>query len=267
MTNPPDPPDAAATPQPYPGAPQYGQQPYPGQPYPGQQGYPAESYPQPGYPPPGHQGYQQPGYPPPGYPQQGYPGAGYPGQGYPQPGYQQPGYPQQGYPGAGYPGQGYPQPGYPGATADDPTAVVGARVGQYIVDGLLVSIPMIALSVLLFWLLYAASSYGGDPSTAASLFMGALGLLMLISFGASWGVAAWWPSTHGGQTPAMRWFKLRIITEEGGQPTLSALTLRWLLLFVDGLFGGLVGLIVMLNNARHQRIGDSVAKTLVVRAS
>jgi len=250
MTNPGDTPDAEPSQQSQAGAPQYGQQPYQGQQYPGQ----------PGYPQPDHQGYPQPGYP------QGYPGQSY--QGYPQPGYSAQGNPQHGYQQPGYPQQGYTQQGYPGAVAaaDDPTAVVGARAGQYFVDGLLAAVPLIVLLIVLIGLIGAASNYSSDNgATAGSLLTGALWLMLVLNFAVHWLVFAWWPSTHGGQTLAMRWFKLRIITEDGGQPTLGALTVRWLLLFVDGILGGLVGLIIMLNSPRHQRLGDSVAKTLVVR--
>jgi uncharacterized RDD family membrane protein YckC len=197
--------------------------------------------------------------------QQHYAGGGYP----------QPGQPAQGYPRQGYPQPGSAQPGYAQYPASDPTAVVGARVGQYIVDGLLAAVPIILLWFLAMGAItaIASSSYdvesGGYSNDAGamlgSLFMGAIALLAVLSIVIQWLVFAWWPSRHGGQTIAMRWFKLRIITEDGGQPTLGALSLRWLLLIVDGFFGGLVGLLIMVNSARHQRLGDSVAKTLVVR--
>jgi uncharacterized RDD family membrane protein YckC len=215
-------------------------------------------------PQPSYEGQQysgQPAYP--GSNHQGYPQAGYPAQGYAQQGYQQ----------AGYPQPGYPQQGY---ATDDPTAVVGARVGQYLVDGLLTSVPLIVLMIGIFTAFVAAASSYADPAAGGypadggavfgSMFMGALGLIAVVSLVVHWLAFAWWPSKHRGQTLAMRWFKLRIITEDGGQPTLGALTVRWLLLVVDGFFGGLVGLIIMMNSARHQRLGDSVAKTLVVRA-
>ena len=65
----------------------------------------------------------------------------------------------------------------------------------------------------------------------------------------------------------MGWLGLRIVREsDGGVPTLGALSLRWLLLIVDGILGGVVGLVVMLTQARHQRLGDMAAHTLVVRA-
>jgi uncharacterized RDD family membrane protein YckC len=242
MTNPEGTPDAWPSPQSQAGAPRYGQQPYEGQQYPWQPAYPQSD--SQGYP---GQGYQR-------YPQPDYPGR----HGYPQPGYSQSGRTQH----------GYTQQGSPAAVAvDDPTAVVGARVGQYIVDGLLAAVPLIVLWIAVIGLIGAAINYSSDGgATAGSLFMGAFWLMALLSFAVHWLVFAWWPSTHGGQTLAMRWFKLRIISEDGGQPTLGALTLRWLMLVVDGFFGGLVGLIIMLNSARHQRLGDSLAKTLVVRA-
>lgn len=194
----------------------------------------------------------------------------YAGGGYPRPGQPAPGYPQQ-----GYPRPGSAQPGYAQYPASDPTAVVGARVGQYIVDGLLAAVPMIVLFFLVFGAITAVASTSYDAASGGysedagaligSLFMGAMALLAVLSIVIQWLVFAWWPSRHGGQTIAMRWFKLRIITEDGGQPTLGALSLRWLMLIVDGFFGGLVGLIIMMNSARHQRLGDSMAKTLVVR--
>ena len=252
MTNPEDTPDAQPSQS---GAPQYGQPPYQGQP---------------AYARPDGQSYQ--GYPQPGYSQQGYAQQGYAQHGYAQQGYAQPGSAQQGYPQQAY------QQAYAAVATEDPTAVVGARVGQYLVDGLLAAVPLVVLMFITFGMIGAAasSSYSADYSggyssdgTAmiGSLFMGAMALLVVVSLVVHWLLFAWWPAKHGGQTIAMRWFKLRIITEDGGQPTLGALTVRWLLLFVDGFFGGLVGLIVMLNSARHQRLGDSVAKTLVVRAA
>ncbi len=267
-----------------------------GQPGPDQSGqYPAPSYPPPGYPPPG---YPPPGYPPPGYPQQGYPQQGYPGQGYPEQGYpgQSPGYPQGPPPGyaqsppAGYPQQGhpqgsagYPQPGYPqgpgypppgygyphgypqGYPPADPTAVVGARVGQYILDVLLIAVPFFLLYMVAMAAFFGLASSAADPETLGGAVSGVVGLMWLAGIAAGWFVAAWWPHKHGGQTPGMKWLKLKVIDEQGAVPTLGALSIRWVLLIVDGFFVGLVGLIVMSTNPRHQRVGDMVAKTYVVR--
>jgi uncharacterized RDD family membrane protein YckC len=248
--------------------------PQPGQPeqQPGQQGYPP-----PGYPPPGHpqqQGYPPPGYPPqPGYPQPGYPQQGgypqWPGQqGYPQ------GYAQQGYAQGGYPQQGYPQQG--GYGGEDPTNVVGARCGQYLIDALIISVPIIVLYAVLGGLFFSSASslMATDPTyldetqiqAAMSGVLGVIVVITLLSMALQWVLLAWWPSKRGGQTIGMKLLKIKVITEQGGVPTLGAFTIRWLLLiFVDGFF--LLGLIVMLVNSRHQRVGDIVAKTLVVRAT
>ena len=65
----------------------------------------------------------------------------------------------------------------------------------------------------------------------------------------------------------MGWFGLRVVNLDGGEATSSQLTLRWLLLVVDAMFFGVVGLIAMLSTGTHQRVGDSLADTLVVRSS
>jgi uncharacterized RDD family membrane protein YckC len=217
------------------GPPAYGAQPYPPEQYPGQ------SY--------GGQPYQGPRSGGQQYGGQQYGGQQYGGQQY---GGGQPG---DGYPRAGYPRAGY---GYPGAGVDDPTAVVGARVGQYLLDGVLVMVPLLAL---LFGLALLAAENDSALGALASLSV------FLLAFGLSWGVHAWWPSTHGGQTPAMGWLNLRIVTARGGPPGIGALSVRWLLLMVDGSFGGLVGFIIMMSTSRHQRLGDIAASTYVVRAS
>lgn len=173
--------------------------------------------------------------------------------------------PQQPYPGQPYAGQPYP-PGlpygypYPSALPQDPTDAVGARVGQYLVDALLVAVPVIVLLVGFVSLIAKADPGSGILPLVVTL------VLFLVGAAAGWLVFVWWPSMHGGQTPAMGWLNLRIVTEHGGYPSLGALTVRWLLLVVDTQAFGLVGLIVMLTTARHQRIGDMAANTLVVRA-
>ncbi len=63
----------------------------------------------------------------------------------------------------------------------------------------------------------------------------------------------------------MGWFGLRVTGLDGSAPTGSQLSLRWLLLVVDAMFFGAVGLIAMLMTAKRQRIGDSLADTLVAR--
>jgi uncharacterized RDD family membrane protein YckC len=53
----------------------------------------------------------------------------------------------------------------------------------------------------------------------------------------------------------------------GGEPALGAYAARWLLDVVDGALFGLVGVVLIVVTPRHQRLGDLVAGTLVVRLS
>ena len=240
--------------------PPYGQQPGHGQPF----AQPDAG--QPGYGQPGSgQQYAQPGYGQPygqpGYGQQPY-GQQYGQQPYGQQPYGQPYGQQYGQP---YGQQPYGQPGHGVPGAGDPTDVVGSRVGQYILDGLLTAVPSL---VLLFVVIGIGSAMASSNPEAAFTVIG-IGyfLMFLVSLGGAFVVFCYWPSTHQGQTPAMGWLNLRIVREEdGGVPTLGQCVVRWLLLVVDGLFAGIVGLIVMSTSARHQRVGDMAAKTLVVRA-
>lgn len=213
-------------------------------------------------PPTGGQPYgQQPGYGVgPAYGSQpGYGGA---------PGYGGPGYGQQpGYGGApgygpGYGGPAYGAPGY-GIPSDQPGSVdvVGTRVGQYIIDALCAAVPMIVLFVLGGILIGVSGSSGLAVIGGIIYSLGYLAALV-----AGFGVWAWWPSTHGGQTPGMGWLGLKVIREEdGGEPTLGQHALRWVLLVVDAAFVGIVGLIIMSTSQRKQRLGDMAAHTLVVR--
>jgi uncharacterized RDD family membrane protein YckC len=41
---------------------------------------------------------------------------------------------------------------------------------------------------------------------------------------------------------------------------------RWLMVMLDGLSGGLLGLLIMAVTPKHQRLGDLAAHTIVVRA-
>jgi uncharacterized RDD family membrane protein YckC len=84
-------------------------------------------------------------------------------------------------------------------------------------------------------------------------------------------VISWWwlalrPARHGGRTPAMRWLGLRVVEASGGRVSSGQMSARWLMLLVDGMFFGAVGLAAMLLTPRNQRLGDLVADTVVVRA-
>ncbi|MEU7791578.1 MULTISPECIES: RDD family protein [unclassified Amycolatopsis] len=76
----------------------------------------------------------------------------------------------------------------------------------------------------------------------------------------------WVPLRRGGVTPGMLVMGLRVETLRGGRPKARAYLFRWLLMTVDGLLFGLVAVVSIVVTARRQRLGDLVARTVVVRA-
>lgn len=145
----------------------------------------------------------------------------------------------------------------------DRIPIVALRVGQFAVDLALVAlITLIPTALILLLLPRNPDDTLGQLLIAIPVIMALLVLAVVIS----WWYWARLPRRRGGQTVAMRWFRLRVVRLDGGEPTSSQLSLRWLMLVVDAMFFGAVGLIAMLVTAKRQRIGDSMADTLVVRS-
>jgi uncharacterized RDD family membrane protein YckC len=126
-------------------------------------------------------------------------------------------------------------------------------VAQYIADAVLVSIIPSAV----FWAI-------GDRGTGALHVIGVLiaaviGLVVMLWY---WVIR---PYGANGQTFAMQWFGVRVISEDGGRASMGQLLVRWILLLIDTIFAGLLGLLVIVCSRYRQRVGDHVARTLVVR--
>ncbi|HEY3478360.1 MAG TPA: RDD family protein [Streptomyces sp.] len=137
--------------------------------------------------------------------------------------------------------------------------VVGRRLVQFLLDELLVFLPMLLLAIAVVWLFHP---HGAGLLTFLKVV---LYTMLVLDFLGLVFVNVWWPYRHGGQTPAMRWLRLRIRTLDGGHPTLGAFFVRDLLMVVDGFAWGLAGIVVMLVSRRRQRFGDIVARTVVER--
>jgi uncharacterized RDD family membrane protein YckC len=187
------------------------------------------------------------------------PGSGIPG----QPGSYQG---QQGAPGYGYGGQqganqgeqqygGRPGSGSPVNEAE--TRVTGRRVVQYLIDAFLVSIIPSLVSI----------PFDRSNSTIIHIIGGivAFGLFVLI------GIWYWVirPHSHHGQTFGMQLLGLRVISKDGGPANMTQLFIRWICLIFDAIpyswpFTGLVGFVVILCSRHRQRIGDHLARTLVI---
>ncbi|MFC4561172.1 RDD family protein [Nocardiopsis mangrovi] len=152
----------------------------------------------------------------------------------------------------------YVEPGY----GDRDTDVVARRVVQYVIDAVLSSI-LPWLSALLFLLL--PTRYDGsvdDPGLTAAVSLSVVVLAIVIYVG-YWVVV---PAKWNGQTVGMKVMGVRVVNADGGEADMVQMLVRWILLVVDGLVAGLVGLVAMLVTDRHQRLGDMAARTLVIRA-
>lgn len=194
---------------------------------------------------PGQDG--NPGYPQgqPGYPQ------GQPAYPQGQPAYGSP--PQGGMPGQ-YSGGG-PMQGVPVSPVNEiETRVTGRRTVQWIVDaiifGIIVSLVSFALN-------------RGHGGVHAILY------LVLVVVDIAWYYLYWAyiPYVRNGQTLGMQLMGVRVISTNGGPASLMQLFVRSILLVLFTPLSLLVGIITMMCSRYRQRVGDHMAKTMVVRAS
>jgi uncharacterized RDD family membrane protein YckC len=69
-----------------------------------------------------------------------------------------------------------------------------------------------------------------------------------------------------GQTIGKMITKIKVVREGGGPIDMNQALIRNLLRVIDGLFAYLIGAILIWRSDKKQRLGDSVAKTVVVKA-
>lgn len=140
--------------------------------------------------------------------------------------------------------------------------VVLRRYWQKVVEVLLLFVVSLLIAVLFGALGVLAIELGMPPMLFFVLPVGAYVLALFL--GTLW-LEVWCPHRRNGTTPVKRWFGLRIVTLTGAQPSLGALFVRWLLMTVDAMLLGLVGAVLIACTPRNQRLGDLVARTVVVR--
>lgn len=176
---------------------------------------------------------------------------------------------QEQYSGAPYgpvPAQSHGQPpgaeraGQPGRTAQvtrPQTRVTGRRVVQYLIDSFLVGIIPALASI----------PFDRSDSTFIHVLGGivAFGVFVVIGF-LYWVI---FTRAQHGQTLGMKLLGLRVISMGGGPANMAQLTIRWICLIFDAIpytwpFTGLLGFIVILCSRDRQRIGDHLARTLVI---
>ncbi|MBB4687864.1 RDD family protein [Amycolatopsis jiangsuensis] len=140
--------------------------------------------------------------------------------------------------------------------------LAGRRLVQAAFDLAIVTVPAVVLMVLVV-LVFRPS---GLIALIDFLRIAAIVVLTVSTLG-FWLLTTWWAYRHEGQTPGMRLLRLRIVAEDGTTPGMWVLVVRQLLMVVDGFAWGLVGLVLIFGTPRHQRLGDLVTRTHVVRAN
>jgi len=132
------------------------------------------------------------------------------------------------------------------------TRVTGRRVVQYIIDYIITAV----VAAVIMW----ALDRGTGGTNAVLLLVGALL------------VAAWYfwywvyrPYHANGRSLGMQLLGIHVISKDGGRASMMQLLIRGILLIVDTLIWGLVGFVTIICSRYRQRVGDHVAKTVVVR--
>ncbi|MFD9816256.1 RDD family protein [Streptomyces sp. NPDC059080] len=226
------------------------------------------------------------GQQPPVPPQGGQPGYGYPQQQPAAPQQQPYGYPQQQAPQQGYGGYpqqgGYPgQPGMPGM----PTGYAswGARVGAYLIDGLIIfAVPAVLYIIAIIVAASSASSVqtdinncapgdtqcANDALHSASTGMPAFTILLIALAGlVTLGAGIFLISKEGstGQTPGKKALHIKLVSESTGQPLGFGMAfLRKICHAVDGPLCGL-GYWWPLWDEKSQTFADKIVSSVVVK--
>lgn len=130
-------------------------------------------------------------------------------------------------------------------------APMGKRVGAAIIDLILVVIVGGVVGAI-FGTDTDAGAFEVDPIPTA--IAGLIGLAYYVVLEA-----------QQGKTLGKMALGLRTVTEDGQPLTWGTSLGRNLLRIVDGLFLYLVGFIVAMTNPKRQRVGDMVAKTIVIQ--
>lgn len=154
-----------------------------------------------------------------------------------------------------------------------PTKVVGARVGAYLIDSLLLAAITFGLYLLLTDTFpkegYENGVVIGDTRHAFVSGSSNRTIWLLLVIGLTLAVYVIAPGLTG-RTPGKAATGTRVVDAEGRPPGIGRALIRWLLLLIVDNFPyfipGLTGFIVALNSRGNQRVGDMAAGTWVVRA-
>jgi uncharacterized RDD family membrane protein YckC len=143
-------------------------------------------------------------------------------------------------------------------------AGIGSRFLAVLTDTIIQVVAEILL-ILLFMLFISASQRTRIAEVSDTAGKWLIAAIVLFHFLLYWGYFALFEAYWNGQTPGKRVVKIRVIKDTGRQITLFEALARNLLRVIDMLPQFyLIGVISMLCNRQHRRLGDFVASTTVV---
>jgi len=141
-----------------------------------------------------------------------------------------------------------------------PLAGIGSRFIAILVDYLIWGAAFTLLIALAAIVIPAVRVFGEVSANWA------VGIFFLIVFLLQWGYFALFEAFGNGRTPGKRVARIRVIHQSGRGISFFESLARNLVRFVDYLPGFYaVGVVAIFVSRRHQRLGDMVAGTLVVR--
>ena len=141
-----------------------------------------------------------------------------------------------------------------------PIAGLGSRAMAYVIDAGLLG----AAALVLY---FALSFFVKDPEKAVLDLSGLARTLILVGgFFVMWIYWTLLEVLWNGQTPGKRLLRIRVVKGDGSPVTVFSSAVRNLLRIVDFLPACYpVGLLTMLIDKKHRRLGDLLAGTLLVR--
>lgn len=157
----------------------------------------------------------------------------------------------------------------------EPTRVVGRRVAAFLIDGLLLWGVSIALfiatadQVPVETITDSASTLNLEVNGDRWLLEGSSATLFGVLVGAAWLIYLGVVPGLTGWTPGKLLVGVRVVGTDGGRVGAARGVVRSLGWIVDGFpyfLPGLTGFIVAQSTRRHQRVGDQVATSFVVRS-
>ncbi len=140
-----------------------------------------------------------------------------------------------------------------------PIAGIGSRTGAWLVDAALMFLFWIVAYFLLTLVADVLDLVQGMSSMVAALVLAGV-------FATQWGYWTAFETFWSGQTPGKRWVGIRVVRLDGAPVGFFESAVRNLLRLVDflpGLYGA--GVVTMLVNPLHRRLGDLAAGTVLIR--